>query len=244
MSQLQLFTFAEAFPLRIVDIDGNPWFIAADVCAALGLGDVSKSCSRLDDDEKLIRKIFASGQDREVLLVNESGLYNLILTSNKPQAKPFKKWVTSDVLPSIRKTGSYSKHLVPDDFESALRLAADQQKEIKRLALKVEIDAPKVAFAEAVETRGDEINLAKVGKHFNLPPNKFIDWMGEKGLIFKREQFGGRAPHWEPKGFMETSGFMVLRQEVCRDGMARPSTRVTGKGLAYISKLLKQKGFP
>lgn len=244
MSQLQLFTFAEAFPLRIVDIDGNPWFIAADVCKALGLGNVSKACERLDDDEKLVSQLVIAGQNRDVLLLNESGLYNLILTSNKPQAKPFKKWVTSDVLPSIRKTGGYGVSQIPDDFESALRLAADQQKEIKRLALQVELDAPKVAFAEAVETRAEEKSLQAVARHFNKPPNNFIVWLAEQGLIFKRQQFGNQQAFWEPKAFMSVGGYITLRQEMCQDGRTRPQAKVSGKGLAYISRLLEQKGFP
>ena len=90
------------------DEDGNAWFVAKDVCDVLGLTDTSKTCERLDDDEKLVRKLFVSGQKRDVLLVNESGLYALIFTSNKPEAKRFRKWITSEVLPQIRKTGSYS----------------------------------------------------------------------------------------------------------------------------------------
>lgn len=88
-------------------IKGEPWFVAKDVCDILQLTDVSKSVERLDDDEKLIRKIFVSGQSRDVILVNESGLYNLIFRSNKPEAKVFRKWVTGEVLPSIRRYGYY-----------------------------------------------------------------------------------------------------------------------------------------
>lgn len=107
MSELSVFNF-DSYTVRTLTRDGEPWFVAADVCDALGLGDTSKACSRLDDDEKLIRTMFVSGQNREVLTINESGLYSLILTSRKPEAKRFKKWVTSEVLPSIRKTGQYA----------------------------------------------------------------------------------------------------------------------------------------
>lgn len=93
--------------LRVEMIDGEAWFVASDVCEALGLDDTSKACSRLDDDEKLTRTMFVSGQNREVLIINESGLYSLILTSRKPEAKKFKKWVTSEVLPAIRAKGRY-----------------------------------------------------------------------------------------------------------------------------------------
>ena len=120
--------------LRVEMIDGEPWFVASDVCESLGLDDTSKACSRLDDDEKLTRTMFVSGQNREVLIINESGLYSLILTSRKPEAKKFKKWVTADVLPAIRKTGRYEsaqeqvitqevarlQQLADDNFQTAL----------------------------------------------------------------------------------------------------------------------------
>ncbi|GAL87759.1 hypothetical protein MYP_4990 [Sporocytophaga myxococcoides] len=95
--------------VRTIEIEGQLWIIAKDVCDVLGLQDVSKSLARLDEDEKLIRKLFVSGQNRDVSLINESGLYSLVLTSNKPEAKAFKKWITNEVIPSIRKTGEYKQ---------------------------------------------------------------------------------------------------------------------------------------
>ena len=91
----------------MLDEAGEPWFVAGDVCAVLEHSDTGKAVSRLDDDEKLTRTMFVSGQNREVYVINESGLYSLILTSRKPAAKRFKKWVTSEVLPAIRKAGRY-----------------------------------------------------------------------------------------------------------------------------------------
>lgn len=89
-------------------IGEEPWFIAKDACEALELTDTAKSIEKLDEDEKLIRKVFVSGQDRDVWLVNESGLYNLIFRSSKPIAKAFRRWVTHELLPEIRKKGSYT----------------------------------------------------------------------------------------------------------------------------------------
>lgn len=109
MSDVQVFDFKPvAHQLRTVAHDGEIWFVANDVCAALGLDNVSRACSRLDDDEKGITKVNTLGGSQDMLAVNESGLYNLIFTSNKPEAKAFRKWVTSEVLPSIRKTGIYA----------------------------------------------------------------------------------------------------------------------------------------
>lgn len=92
----------------LLDQKNEPWLVARHVCDILGLVDVSMSLQRLDDDEKLIQKLFVSGQYRQVWLVNEPGLYSLVLTSNKPEAKAFKRWITHEVLPAIRKTGSYA----------------------------------------------------------------------------------------------------------------------------------------
>lgn len=94
--------------IRIEKVNGEPWFVAKDICNALELSDVSMTVKRLDDDEKLIQTTLASGQGREMWFVNESGLYSLIFQSRKPEAKAFRKWVTNVVLPSIRRTGLYS----------------------------------------------------------------------------------------------------------------------------------------
>lgn len=93
--------------LRTINEGDTIWFVAKDVCDALELSDVSMSVARLDDDEKGTRKVCTLGGEQSLLCVNESGLYALILRSNKPQAKPFRKWITNEVLPTIRKTGSY-----------------------------------------------------------------------------------------------------------------------------------------
>ena len=94
--------------VRTVMIGNMPWFVAKDVCEVLELSDVSMSVAKLDDGEKLVQKLFVSGQNRDMIIVNESGLYTLIMRSNKPEAWSFRKWVTSEVLPSIRATGQYT----------------------------------------------------------------------------------------------------------------------------------------
>lgn len=103
----QVFQFKQQQDVRAVMIDGEPWFAATDVCQALTIANTARALSRLDDDEKGIHSMNTPGGAQELGVVNESGLYSLILTSRKPEAKAFKKWVTSEVLPSIRKTGAY-----------------------------------------------------------------------------------------------------------------------------------------
>ena len=105
---LVCFNFNQENIRAVTDDQGNPWFVAADVCEALDISNSRDAISRLDDDEKSKRIVNTYGGDKEMTIINESGLYRIILTSRKPEAKRFKKWVTSEVLPSIRKTGGYS----------------------------------------------------------------------------------------------------------------------------------------
>jgi len=107
----------------ILDEEGNPWFVARDVCNILSLEDTGRALEKLDDDEKLTRKVFGSGQERDVWSISESGLYTLIIRSNKPEAKPFRRWVTHEVLPSIRKTGFYEAREQESDVLSKHQLA-------------------------------------------------------------------------------------------------------------------------
>ncbi|MBQ4402035.1 MAG: hypothetical protein II832_07710 [Synergistaceae bacterium] len=104
---LQVYNYKES-QVRTIIVDGEVWFIAKDVCDVLALADVSMTVAKLDDDEKLVQKLFVSGQHRDVITINEPGLYALVLRSNKPEAKAFSRWVRHELLPAIRKTGTYS----------------------------------------------------------------------------------------------------------------------------------------
>lgn len=107
MNDLKVFENPNLGKVRVVERNGEPWFVAVDVCRVLGLDDTGKAVSRLDDDELTRIKIGSGGQMREAYAVNESGLYALVLGSRKPEAKAFKRWVTHEVLPAIRRTGRY-----------------------------------------------------------------------------------------------------------------------------------------
>ena len=106
MTELSVFAF-DSHAVRVVLRDGDPWFVAADVCAALTIGNTAMALERLDDDEKGVSSIDTLGGMQQMAIVNEPGLYTLILGSRKPEAKRFKRWITHEVLPSIRKTGAY-----------------------------------------------------------------------------------------------------------------------------------------
>lgn len=126
--------------VRTVMIGNMPWFVAKDVCEVLELSDVSMSVAKLDDDEKLVQKLFVSGQNRDMIIVNESGLYTLIMRSNKPETRLFRKWVTSEVLPSINRTGQYTMPQVVENRLAAMeKMLADNasrgEEIIKELAV-------------------------------------------------------------------------------------------------------------
>jgi prophage antirepressor-like protein len=116
MSNLIPFNYDGIHGVRVIT-DSESWFVAKDVCEILGLSDVSKSVSRLEDDEKGTKIIPTPGGNQSMLVINESGLYSLILTSNKPEAKEFKRWITHEVIPQIRKHGGY---LTPSKIEEVL----------------------------------------------------------------------------------------------------------------------------
>lgn len=106
MNNIQIFKY-ENNDVRTVEMNGEPWFVLKDVCKVLGISKYRDAAERLDDDERAPVRVDTLGGAQEMTAVNESGLYNVILRSDKPEAKPFRKWVTSEVLPSIRKNGGY-----------------------------------------------------------------------------------------------------------------------------------------
>ena len=123
-SAIKLFANPQ-FRVRVIMRCADPWFVAKDACDCLELTNVSKACQTLDEDEKGITKVYTLGGSQDMMLISESGLYTLIMRSNKPEAKVFRKWVTSEVLPSIRKTGGYGIRTVDDminDPDTAIRL--------------------------------------------------------------------------------------------------------------------------
>lgn len=130
-AEIQVFDNNNFGTLRTTDKDGEPWFVAADICRVLEIKNVGQAIERLDDDERLMLNI---GRQGNAYLVNEPGLYSLVLASRKPQAKPFKRWVTHDVLPTIRQQGVYSLYQEPlepqklfttEDYLSAARIVAN-----------------------------------------------------------------------------------------------------------------------
>jgi prophage antirepressor-like protein len=162
MNELQLFNFEEK-EIKTIQINNEIYFVGKDICNILELSDVSKAISRLDEDEKLIRTLFLSGQNREVLFINESGLYSLVLTSRKPDAKRFKKWVTSEVIPSIRKTGGYNSNDTKIDrlIELMMQTNSNLTALVNNLAIKHEpkVETPKYFQPSFTNNSNEDIHL-------------------------------------------------------------------------------------
>lgn len=152
-----MYSFRES-KVRVVIQDNEPWFVAKDVCEVLGLNDTAKAVLRLDDDEKGTNSIPTPGGVQKLTTINEFGLYSMILTSRRPEAKDFKRWVTHEVIPSIRKTGSYSKPLTTT--ETLLKML-EQQVEVERKQLALE--AKQIEQQEAIENISQIVSLDTKG---------------------------------------------------------------------------------
>lgn len=147
MNELKIFDNEEFGEIRTIDIDGEPWFVGRDVCTALEYKDSSDALKRhVEDDDKLTRCFTVSGQRRNLIVINESGLYSLIFSSKLDSAKRFKRWVTSDVLPSIRKTGNYSGKQIPAE-QIPIGEVASYAKAMDRIFVRQQLSPYKIAEA-------------------------------------------------------------------------------------------------
>jgi len=180
MSNLQIFNY-EKIEVQAAIIDGNPWFVAKNVCDVLEIKNNRQAIENLDDDEKLLHTLNITGQNRKVWVINESGLYNLIFRSNKPEAKKIRKWVTAEVLPTIRKTGGYDidkqnpKMLTTEGNEISVLQYINDPKEMKRFINSTVSEKNKTVEEywncyRAWEERGEEI--IKLKNKIKLLENK------------------------------------------------------------------------
>lgn len=247
MNELQIFENEEFGKVRTLVKDGEPWFVASDVCECLGLANPTVSVNRLDYDE---RAKFNLGRQGWVNIVNEYGLYNLVLGSRKPEAKNFKRWVTHEVLPAIRKHGGY---LTPDKVEeiltnpdSIIRLATQLKEErAKRAEAEkvIEEQRPKALFADAVSASKTSILIGALAKLIrqngvDVGQKRLFEWLRKKGYLIK----SGNDKNMPTQRSMERGLFEVKEGSyVDGDGVNRitRTTKVTGKGqLYFVNKFL------
>ena len=176
--QLQVFKNSEFGEIRVVEKDSEPWFVAVDVCDILGLSNPTIAVSRLDKDE---RAKFNLGRQGDSTIVNEPGLYSLILGSRKPEAKAFKRWITHDIIPAIRKYGAY---MTPEKLEEAicnpdtiieicmqLKLEQERRKQVEAENRQIK---PKADYFDNLVEIGPNTNLRDTAKEFCCPPSYLI----------------------------------------------------------------------
>lgn len=171
MNDLQVFDYQDK-EVRTVQIDGETWFVLKDVCSAIGIRDHVTVSKRLDEDEVgQAQVIDGMGRSQETAIVNESGLYSVILRSDKPEAKPFRKWVTSEVLPALRKTGQYQmKPLSPAEmFAAQAQVNLDHERQLSELARRTE-QAEKT-ISEAAASLPSLLSRKMTGKRRSMPPS-------------------------------------------------------------------------
>ena len=194
-NKIEVFKNEQFGEIRTALIENEPWFVAVDVCRALEIGNSSQAISRLDADEKMITLISNEGNKRgnpNMTVVNEPGLYTLILSSRKPEAKAFKRWITHDVIPMIRKTGCYMTESLLDRIQKEpaviIELAQTLLKETNRAnALEAElgIARPKADYFDAFVNPDDCTNIRTTAKELKIPERKFVKFLLNEGYLFR-----------------------------------------------------------
>lgn len=210
-NNLQVFNYNDS-AVRTVQKDGEPWFVLKDVCSVLGISNSRMASDRLEADEVSQADIIdALGRNQTATIISESGLYTVILRSDKPEAKPFRKWVTSEVLPSIRKHGAYmtpetlqAAILNPDyllQVVTALKDETDKRKALEAanasLVVDLEIARPKADYFDELVDRNMLTGFRETAKELGVPPKKFVDFLIEKKYIYRDKK--GKLQPFEAK---------------------------------------------
>ena len=248
-NDMMIFENPEFGKVRVVTINNEPWFVAADICHALELSNSRMAISRLDDDEKGVSSTDTLGGTQHLTVVTESGLYSLVLGSRKPEAKAFKRWITHDVIPTIRKTGGY----VNDDaaFVATYLPNADEQTKalfrqtlatVRGLNSQIEEAKPKVLFADAVSASNTAIligELAKILKQngVEMGQNRLFEFLRNKGYLISRK---GTDYNMPTQYSMERGWFRIKERAVQEPNgttTVHKTPLVTGKGQQYFIDL-------
>lgn len=224
MNQLQPFNY-EGQDVRTTISSGELWWALKDVCDVLDIANNRNVATRLDDDEKHVHSVDTLGGKQDLIFISESGLYNVILRSDKPQAKAFKRWVTHEVLPSIRQTGGYN---LPKTLPDALRLAADLAEENQRLLPKAEMHD---LFLSAENAQ--PMNL--VAKSIGVGRNKLFQQLRDNDILMQNNTPFQR--------YIDRGYFEVIERPVTMGGQVinKAQTLVTAKGMDYIARIVNSK---
>lgn len=235
MNELQIFNNAEFGEIRTVVVDNEPYFVAKDITDRLGFSNGRDAIlNHVDEEDRANVAISDGSQDRRMTVINESGLYSLILSSKLPEAKKFRRWVTSEVLPTIRKTGGY--HL-PQTLSEALQMAADQAKEIERLEAENKMLEPKGIFYDTVTQSDATTSIADVAKILDMGVgrNKLFSILKDRKIL---------QPDNKPYQKYIDAGYFKLVEEKYNKGDGIGiyyKTVAKQKGIDFIRKILLEE---
>lgn len=242
MNELQLFNF-ENNQLRTLVINDDPWFLGKDVADILEYANTAKAIrDHVDEEDKLTERIVLSGQNREVIFINESGLYSLVLSSKLPSAKRFKRWVTSEVLPQIRKTGSYATPQLTGE-ELMAKALIEAKSVLERQNKQIIEMKPKALFADTVAASDSSILVGQEAKLISqsgckMGQNRFFAWLRENGyLCSKGENYNMPTQKSREMDLIE----IKIRTVTNPDGSVRETKTpvITGKGQIYFINKFK-----
>lgn len=237
MNEITVFNNENFGDVRTVRIDDEPWFVGKDVADILGYNNSSKAIGdHVDDEDKGVTKCYTLGGAQEMTIINESGLYSLILSSKLESAKKFKRWVTSEVIPQIRKTGSYH---APKTYAEALRRLADEAEKMEALQKQNQLMQPKAEFFDAVTDSKTAIPLGDVAKilDMGIGRNKLFEFLRQKSIL----TYDNR-PYQK---YIDAGYFRVIEQKYEVNGEVRINikTLVFQKGIDWIRKQLVKEGY-
>lgn len=262
-NEIQVFSNEKFGQVRTVMQDGEPWFVAADVCKALELGNTAQALSKLDDDEKGIISNDTPGGKQKMSTVNEPGLYSLVLGSRKPEAKNFKRWITHEVIPTIRKTGGYVNNsevfidnylpFADDTTKQLFRLTldvvdkqnkqiADQQKELAEKSATIEEMTPKASYYDIVINSPDLIPITIIAKDYGKSGTWLNRKLNEKGVQYRREKTWVLYHQYADKGYVGTKTYAYSGKSYGAEKHVAINTFWTQKGRLFIYELLKGEG--
>jgi prophage antirepressor-like protein len=255
MNELKIFENPEFGSIRTLEINGEPWFVLADVCKVLEIARGTKVAERLEEDEVRQTSVIDSlGREQKTYIINESGLYSVILRSDKPQAKPFRKWVTSEVLPTIRKHGAY---MTADTLEAAILnpdyliqiLTALKGEQEKRKALEAETAVqkqqiaelqPKASYYDVVLNCKDLLSVTEIAKDYGKSGTWLNKKLHELGVQFKQGKIWLLYQKYAEKGYTSTKTHTYPADD--GEVHTKVHTYWTQKGRLFIYEQLKGEG--
>ena len=231
-----IFENPEFGAVRSILIDGDPWFVAADVCKALELEKTNRALSRLDDDEKGAHSVSTPGGRQRMSIISESGLYSLILGSRKPEAKAFKRWITHEVIPSIRKHGAYMTDSLLDALEAHpeavpeyLNRLRSENARNRELTRRLRLALPKAEYYDAFVDPADCTNIRTTAKELGVPEKQFTRYLEEKKYLFRdknRKLF--------PRAVKKSAGLFLVRDFYTERGKLGHYTLITPAGKRHF----------